>query len=311
MWFKNLALLRFTDPFELSPEQLEACLAQRPFRHCGSLEPASLGWCPPLGREASSLTHVTGGFVMLCLQKEEKILPAAVIAEVVGQRVAEIEETQGRTVRRKERDAIRDEVLQDLLPRAFSFSRKTYGYIDPRGGWLVVDSPSARKTDEFVSLLRQVVGSLPVIPLATRDRPAAVLTSWLRESGLPPGITLESECELRSPDEDGGVVRCRRHDLGAPEIQNHLAAGKEVVKLALSWNDRLSLILDEELSIKRLRFLDLVQEEAAEVETDDWAARFDADFAVMSLQLAEFLPRLLDLFGGAAESPQSTPRGTR
>lgn len=298
MWFKNLAVLRFTEPFTLNATELEQRLEQRPFRHCGSLEPVSAGWAPPLGKEGLPLVHDTGGYVMVCLQKEEKILPSSVINEVVAERVAEIEENQGRPVRRKERDGIRDEVLQDLLPRAFSHSRRTYGYIDPKGGWLIVDSASAKKTDEFVSVLRQVVGSLPVVPLAVKERPGVVLTQWLTESGPPQGVTLESECELRSPEEDGGIVRCRRHDLGAPEIQNHLEAGKEVIKLAFTWNDRLSLVLDEALSIKRLRFLDVVQEEAADVETDDAAERFDVDFSIMSLELSSFLPALADMFGG-------------
>ena len=298
MWFKNLALLRFTEPFGLGTTELEERLAQRRFRPAGSLEPVSAGWSAPLGKDGVPLVHATSGFLMVCLQKEEKILPASVVNEIVSEKLAELEDARGRPVRRKERDAIRDEVLQDLLPRAFSHTRRTYGYIDPKGGWLVVDSASPKKTEEFASLLRQVLGSLPVIPLATRERPGAVMTGWLANGGPPSDLAFESECELRSPEEDGGIVRCRRHDLGVPEIQNHLEAGKEVIRLALTWNDRLSFVLDESLAVKRLRFLDLVQDEAAAVETDDPAQRFDADFAVMSLELAAFLPRLVELFGG-------------
>jgi recombination associated protein RdgC len=288
MWFKNLSVLRFTEAFDLTAEDLEQRLAQRRFRPCGSLEPVSAGWTAPLGKESFPLVHATNGYLMVCLQKEEKILPASVINEVLAERVEEIEQAQGRPVRRKERDGLRDEVLQDLLPRAFSHSRRTYGYIDPKGGWLIVDSASAKKTDEFVSVLRQVVGSLPVVPLAVKERPGAILTQWLTEEGPPAGVTLESECELRSPEEDGGIIRVRRHDLAA----------EEAVKVAFTWNDRLSLVLDEAPSIKRLRFLDVVQEEAADVETEDSTERFDVDFSIMSLELSAFLPALLEMFGG-------------
>ncbi len=298
MWFKNLSLLRFTEPFDLDPVEFEQKLDPRRFRPCGSLEPISYGWCAPLGKDTFPLVHVTNGFAMVCVQKEEKIVPASVVNEILSERVAEIEDQQGRPVRRKEREALRDEVMQDLLPRAFSHSRRTYAYIDPKGGWLVADSASAKKTEEIASLLRQSLGSLPVVPPATRERPGAIMTRWVMDSDLPPDITLESECELRSPEQDGGIVRCRRHDLSAPEIQNHIEAGKEVIKLAVTWNDRLSFVIDEALGIKKLRFLDLVQEEAAHVETSDPVERFDADFAVMSLELAAFLPRLIELFGG-------------
>lgn len=298
MWFKNLTLLRLTEALGLNGSELEGRLEGQRFRHCGSLEAASSGWYPPLGKEHFPLVHQTGGFIMLCLQKEEKILPAAAVNEVLAARVDGIEEQQARPVRRKEREALREEVLHDMLPRAFSQSRRTYGYIDPRGGWLIVDSASARKAEDFVALLRQSLGSFPVAPLTTRERPAAIMTQWLAGGTVPGSLELESECELISPEEDGGIVRCRRQDLAVPEILNHIQAGKEVIKLAITWNDRLSLLLDENLAVKRLRFLDVIQEAAADIETDDPAARFDIDFSIMSLELNAFIPELIEWFGG-------------
>lgn len=299
MWFKNLALLRFTEPFTLTAEELEQRLQTGRFRPCGSLEPVSYGWCSPVGRaDDAPLVYAANGYLMICGLKEEKILPASVINEMLAERVAEQEERKGTPLRKKERDAIRDEVLHDLLPRAFSHTRRTYAYIDPKGGWLVVDSASAKKTEELASWLRRCVETLPVALPASNERPAAVLTRWLADGQAPSDIVVENECELRSTEEDGGIVRCRRHDLSAPEIQNHLEAGKEVSKMALTWNDRLGFVIDDALGIKRLRFLDVIQEQAAEVDTADEVERFDVDFSIMSLELSAFLPRLFELFGG-------------
>jgi len=299
MWFKNLSLLRLTEAFTLSAEELEEKLQAGRFQPCGSLQPMSYGWVPPTGKDGDApLVHAAGGCYMLCAQREEKILPASVVNEVLAEKVAEIEEKKGTTVRKKERDALRDEVIHDLLPRAFSFSRRQYAYIDTNTGWLVVDSASTKKAEELASWLRRCVDSLPVTPPAVSERPAAVMTRWLAEGAAPSDIVLENECELKATDEEGASVRCKKHDLSAPEIQNHLEAGKEAVKIAVSWNDRLSFVLDDALGIKRLRFLDLVQEQAADVEAADAAERFDADFAIMSGELASFLPRLLELFGG-------------
>ena len=124
------------------------------------------------------------------------------------------------------------------------------------------------------------------------------MTQWLLTNQAPNDITIEDECELRSPEEAGGIIRCKRHDLALPEIKNHLDTGKEVIKLALNWEDRISFILDENLAVKRLRFLELIQDQATEIETEDDAGQFDVDFSIMSAELANFLPRLLDLFGG-------------
>jgi len=44
-----------------------------------------------------------------------------------------------------------------------------------------------------------------------------------------------------------------------------------------------------------------VMDEAADTHADDQAARFDADFTLMSLELSRFIPALLEAFGGLAE----------
>jgi recombination associated protein RdgC len=282
----------------LTPEELEWRLEDRRFRPCGRAEPVSVGWFPPTGREDSPLTQVIGPFVLVCVQKEEKILPSSVVNETLAERAAEIEARDGRKVGKREKTELRDTIIHELLPRAFSHSRRTYAYVDRQGGWLVVDSASGKKTDELTSLLRTSVGELPIVFPATVEKPAVVMTRWLANDAAPSDIVIDHECELRAAEEDGGIVRCRRQDLTVPEVQNHLAVGKEASKLALSWADRLSFTLDDRLNVRRLRFLDIVQEKASDIGATDAMARFDADFSIMTLELAEFLPRLLELFGG-------------
>jgi recombination associated protein RdgC len=299
MWFKNLHLFRLAAPFEHSAEELEEQLARARFRPCGSLELATLGWVPPLGRRGSQLVHATAGHLMICACREEKVLPASVVREVVEEKVAEIEDQQMRAVRRKEREGIRDEVLQDLLPRAFTRSSLTCAWIAPQQGWLVVDAANRKRAEDLASLLRKSLGSLEAVaPKVARD-PIATMTAWLVQGRCAPGFELEDECELRDPAGEGGIVRCRRQDLAADEIRGHLAAGKQAVKLALAWNERLSFVLGEDLGVRRLRFEDLVREQA-DSGAEDEAARFDADFAVMALELAAFLPALMEAFGGLA-----------
>jgi recombination associated protein RdgC len=298
MWFKNLVLLRITSPFTLSAEALEAQLKNRRFQPCGALEASSEGWYPPLGHPDAPLVHQTQGFLMICLRKEDKILPASVVNERLAEKVDDIEAREARKLRKKEREGLREEILHDMVTKAFSQSRRTFAYIDPKGGWLYVDAGSPRKADDLVAVLRQTLEGFPVKPIATQERPASVMTRWLAGGALPEGVTLETECELKSPEEDGGIVRARRHDLEVPEILHHLEAGKEAIKLAFSWNDRLSLVLDEALTIRRLKFLDTIQEAAADVASEDAATRFDVDFALMSLELDAFLPVLLQWFGG-------------
>ena len=296
MWFKNLAIYRFTEPFNLSSEILEQKLRQQPFRPCGSQDEFSFGWTSPMGKTIDTLVHANNGFMMVCGKKEEKVIPAPVINEMLQERINEIEEREARKLPGKERTRIKDELIFELLPRAFAFSRKTYAYIDSQGGWLVVDAASPKKAEDLLSQLRKCIGSLPVVPIGASLKPATAMTEWLLQHNEPNDIVIEDECELRSPEEEGGIIRCKRHDLALPEIKNHLDNGKQVIKLAISWADRLSFVLDESLSVKRLKFLDLIQEQAANTEADNEAEQFDADFSIMSAELSQFFPRLIELF---------------
>ena len=298
MWFKNLSIFRLTEAFTLSPGELEQKLEALAFHPCGPHQEFTFGWTSPLGKSNQQLVHSTNGFMMLCLKKEERLLPASVVNEISQEKILEKEQQQARKLSKKERTEIKDEILFDLLPKAFTFSRKIYAYIDPKGGWLIVDAASAKNAEDLLSMLRKSLTSLPAVPLNTIDNPATIMTEWLLNSKAPDDILIEDECELRSPEEQGGIVRCKRHDLALPEIKNHLDTGKEVIKLAVSWADRISFIVDENLSIKRLRFLDLIQDQVTDIEVNDEAAQFDVDFSIMSAELANFIPRLLELFGG-------------
>ncbi len=299
MWFKNLALYRFTEPFTLTSAELEEKLSDKPFRPCGSQDEFSLGWTSPAGNTTEQLVHDSNGFMMVCLKKEEKVIPAAVINEMLQEKIGDIEEKEGRKLAKKERTTVKDELIFELLPRAFSFSKKTFAYIDPKGGWIIVDAASAKKAEDLLSFLRKGIGSLPVVPINSNVKPTVIMTEWLNDSKkVAKNFLVEDECELRAPEEDGGIIRCKRHNLSLPEITNHLDNGKQVIKLAIAWSERLSFVLDENLSIKRLKFLDLIQDQVADTDADDEITQFDVDFSIMSLEIANFLPHLLDAFGG-------------
>ena len=298
MWFTNLQIYRFTKPFTLTPDALAQNLASKAFRPCGKLDLFTYGWVSPLGRYSDELVHVANGNILLCARKEEKILPATVIRDAVNEKAQEIEEQQGRPVRRKEREGIKEEVLHDMLPQAFTRSQPTFVYISPKDNLLVVNSSSNKKTEELLSYLRTTLGSLPVVPPSLCQSPSTVMTRWLVENDVPADFIIEDECELREPGDEGSIVRCKHQDLVAEEIHAHLEAGKLATKLSVTWQDALSCILNEDLSIKRLRFSQEVLDQGNDIDPDDVIARLDNDFSVMTLELARFIPRLFEVLGG-------------
>ncbi|RRJ84187.1 recombination-associated protein RdgC [Aestuariirhabdus litorea] len=296
MWFKNLIIYRFTKPFTESAESLEAQLSEGRFRPCGKQELSSYGWVEPLGKQSDQLVHSTNGFLMLCARKEDRLLPASVVRERVAEKVQEIEAAEHRKVYKKERDSFKEEITFDLLPRAFTRNATTFAFIAPQQGLLLVDASSFKRAEELVSYLRGSLGSLPVVPPALKQAPASIMTQWLEQT--PVNFELGDEAELSEPGDEGGVIRCKRHDLTAEEIKIHLEAGKQVNKLSLSWSDQLNFLLSDDFSLKRLRFGDEIQEQASDQGGDDAASRFDADFALMSRCLCDLVEALIEVLGG-------------
>jgi recombination associated protein RdgC len=306
MWFKNLCVYRLAEPFAWSAEGLADKLAEFGFQPVARTETVSRGWVPPLGRGAESLVHSSGGRIMICLQEEQRLLPPTVVRETLDERVAEREESEARKLGRREKARMKDEITLELLPRAFTRSRRSYAYIDTREGFVVVDSGTWRAAEELTELLRESLGSLPLRPLQTVSNPQRVMTEWLGQDDTPGDIELGDEAVLEDPDNEGAEVRVKRQDLQSAEIQGHIRAGKHVRRLAVTWNERMQCVIDTDLSVKRLKFLDSVQDEAGDREAETDAERFDADFTIMTLELGRFLPRLLAWFDGESGTEGST-----
>jgi len=302
MWFKNLHIFRFLQPFTLSADALHDELAKAVFQPCGKMDMSSMGWASPLGRDSESLVESINHCLVFAARKEDKILPASVVREFVNEKVEEIETQQMRKVRKREKDEIREEVLLDLVPRAFTRSIYLYAYIDVTNGWLMVDTPSQKKAEEFTSFLRSTLGSLSVISPQVKKNPSQEMTQWLvKQDECPPSFELADACVLTDMTQEGAIVNCKRQDLLAEEIQGHLEAGKVVTRLALEWNDRLSLILDHELVIRRLQMLDLIQVQLDEAQIETPAQRFEVDLAIMTNELAFLIKNIFEVFGGENE----------
>ncbi|MEY4589707.1 MAG: hypothetical protein RL497_1783 [Pseudomonadota bacterium] len=298
MWFKNLRIYPLTSPFTLTPTALGQALEAQAFKPCGNLDPMRYGFVPPLGRHGVELVHVTDGNLMVCAKKQEKIVPGGVIKDALEEKINEIK-TQGRSVGRKERQELKDEILFSLLPRAFSRTRLDFAYFDLKKQWLVVNSASAKRAEELISALRLALGTLPCTPLKSEINPVVQMSQWLQQGYADAPLVFGDESELNAP-KDGRAVRVKKQDLSADEIRNHLSVGLRVQKMALHWKEAISFVLDEQLAIKRVKFNDVLSEQASDRKAESAAEEFDASFAIMALAVRDFTAELLQVLGGEA-----------
>jgi recombination associated protein RdgC len=299
MWFRNLQIFRLADEWSFSSADLTERLARRAFRSCGATEMQSLGWLPPRG-ETDELVVAVDRQQLICLGVEQKLLPGAVIRQYSEERLSTLEASQGFRPGRKQAAEMRDQVTLELLPRAFVKRRLTYLWIDPVGRWLVIDAASQAKGDEAIEHLKDSLDALPLHLVRTQLSPGAAMTDWLAAGEAPAGFSIDRDCELRAGGEERATVRYARHSLDEEEVRRHIASGKAATRLALTWKDRVSFILTEQMQVKRVAFLDILKEEAGRrVEGGD--DLFEANFALMSGELTRLIGDLVEALGGEAE----------
>lgn len=299
MWFRNLRIFRLPPGWGMDSKQFNDLLAKQPLARCGSLDMQSRGWVYPSAE--GGFVHEVNRQWLLALGVEQKLLPTTVIRQVTQERVEQIEAEQNRKVGRKEIRDLRDRVAQELLPRAFTRRRTTWAWVDPVNGWLAVDAGSDAKADEFIEVLLRTLGDVRLRPLQTQLSPSSAMTEWLASGEPPAGFTIDDDLELRASASGQSAIRYVRHALEGQEIRQHIANGKIVTKLGVTWSDRVSFVLAEKMQIKRLAFLDVLKDEA-EQSAQEASEQFDVDFALMAGELHKMLGDLLVALGGEAKS---------
>ena len=305
MWFKNLQVYRLPAGWDIGIERLEQQLAKKRFHPCGSQDMESRGWVPALtgGGGEAPLVHAVGGQWLIALGSEHRLLPSSVVKQEADERAEEIAEQQGYKLGRKQLKELREQITQELLPRAFTRRRRMYAWIDPVNGWLVIDAASPTRAEDMLEMLRQTLDSFPLALLRTERSPTSAMADWLAGGEAPAGFTIDQDCELRAVTEDKAAVRYVRHPLEGDEVRGHLEAGKLPTRLALTFDDRVSFVLTEKLEIKRVDFLDVVRDQL-DGEREDAEALFNAEFALMTGELALLLPAVVEALGGELGTAQ-------
>ncbi|MDP5239336.1 recombination-associated protein RdgC [Uliginosibacterium sp. 31-16] len=299
MWFRNIQLYRLPEQWDMSAERLSEQLERLLFQTCGTQDMSSQGWAPVM---QDSLVHGVGGQWMIALGVEQRLLPSSVVKQVCDDRAEEIEAQQGFKPGRKQMKELKEAVTMELMPRAFTRRRRVYAWIDPKDGWLAIDASSRSSAEPVVEALHKALDELPLKLLNTENSPGAAMTDWLAGGEAPGAFTIDQDCELRTVTDEASAVRYVRHSLEGEEIREHIAAGKQVSKLALTFDDRVSFILTDKFEIKRLQPLDVLTDKGGEGDVKTREEQFDADFALMTGELRKLIPALLDALGGEVKT---------
>lgn len=298
MFFKNIIYYRMVEPFELDLSALNTSLKAFSYKPCPRSENASFGWVSPYSLDNDLFVHSLQNYFLIMFCREEKIIPAAVIKEELTKKILQLEEAEGRTIYRKEKISLKEEIIIQLRQQAFSRKRLIHAYIDKKQKLLIVDTSSKKKAEEVCAYLRKTLNSLKIVLPATKLQTETAMTGWLRDKIPLPSFNIANNCEMLDPKQKMSSIKCKEQDLNSTEIINHLHSGKQISKIALSWQNKISFELHDDLSIKKIKFVNLIKDDAQGSKTPTPHEQLDIDFAIMTGEFSIFLEDLWSLFDG-------------
>lgn len=279
MFFANLTLFRF--PTQLDLSDLETHLAECVLKPVGPLELSSRGFAPPFGHHGSAFSHSMLESTWVTVAGEDKLLPGAVVNDLLQKKLAALEEKEGRKPGGRTRKRLKEELITELLPRAFVRPTRTDAILDTKHGVIAVNTSSRKSAESVASEIRRALGSFPALPVNAEVAPRAILTGWIAGDPLPEGLSLGDACELRDPTDTGAVVKVTNMELQGAEITKHLESGKQATRLALVLDDHISFVIGEDLVVRKFKLLDGAVDQLESTDRDDVAAELDARFILM------------------------------
>lgn len=297
---RNICLYRLPAGSLPAIETVAAALREHPFTPCGATEPQRVGWVPALHDDTSAFVHGANGLYLLRLREQKRLLPAGVVNEQLQAEITKREQAEARKIGRKEQQRIKDDLFFSLLPKAFTKTDDVLAIVAPEAGLILVGTSSLKRAEMLLNALRLALGSLPVQRPAFSAPIESWMTNWLNgHSDMPTQFELGGECEIK--DEEA-VVRCKGLELASDEVRQHLMAGREITKLALTFRDSLSFMLNMDARLTRLQLSERLKGELSSQHAEDQLSERDAEFTLLGLTLLQLLPPLLVSLGETRNS---------
>lgn len=296
MWFKQISFYLLDKEKLPELEVLSDKLAQSGFARCQGLDWFSEGFAAPVPFSPDPVFPADDTW-RVALKKEEKVLPAGVIRDILDEKIAEIQDNEARNVGRKEKQELKEQITDDLLPRAFTRSSRTEAVFDTRRGYLLVNNAASAKAENILTKLREALGGLEASLPNTKQSPSSLMTGWLLQGHCEGGFELDSDCELKGAGDAAPVVKISKQDLTDDEVVQHVKNGKTVTRLGLVWREQIAFILTQDVTLKRIQYLDVLQEEA-ENSGGDAAGLAFASQILMAEAVGTMLEELIAYLGG-------------
>ena len=303
MWFNNALIFQY----ELDqPVDLTVTLAEEVLKPCPPHARFIYGWLPALGDE---LVREVAGSSLICMGKEERILPRGVITRQLAERVQNLEMQQGRTIKRAEKAQMAEELEFELLPKSFCLQKRLPALLDHVSQRLIINTASNNQASQLTSLLRKSVPGIRIEPIQLNENLGIRFAEWISNpSSLPASFQLASDCVLYSPDDEKKRFNCKGYELPADEILSLLSQGLVAAEISIIWNERIQLTLTHDLTFKRLRCMDYLVDEFNDVcQLEEEYQQQDAALTLLTGELRALTNDLLKVLADTKVEGKPAP----
>ena len=302
MWFNNALIFQY----DLNEDcDLNGFLQEEILKPCPPHARFIYGWLPAF---AGEMVHEVAGSAMICMGKEERILPRGVIKKMLQERIQVIEQQQSRTVKRAEKNQIAEDLEFELLPKSFCIQKRASALLDTVNKRLIINSSSANQAAQLTAFLRKTVAGISIEPLAPGENLALRFAEWINvPETLPQDFQLASDCILFSLQDEKKRVHCKGYELPAEEILTLLAQGMATAEVSLIWKERIQFTLTHEFVLKRLKSLDYLVDDFNDIKgLEEEFQRQDAALTLLSGELRELVNALLTACTDNTPAPAQT-----
>lgn len=307
--FSNILAYRLTNAFELHKDldAVNQALASKKARLPGKMELNAVGFTEPVGEEGAFIERIAPMAYVFAYNLAERMIPGKIVRQQVAARVKQIEKEQERKVYAREKQQIKDEVLNKMLPRAFIDQKITYGMI--LGPYILIDSSSAKRGEDILSTLRTCVGSLGVRPVAVKTTPIDAFTRWFTSGEIDGPFYMTGDFKANNRSDESDFVNGKGtspQDEGLSDLV--LEHDRRVTVLGLGWGtstgESATFTVNEMIGIKGIKWPESLSEQAADQvgEEDDEDARrvtlLRTTMILLGAELKTLLEDLLQALGG-------------
>ncbi|MCX8584333.1 MULTISPECIES: recombination-associated protein RdgC [unclassified Gilliamella] len=287
LWFKNAIIYQLNNDNLLDKQTIENALKSALFSPCGNLDTTKMGWVSPYDdNNLDDFIIDMQGHLLLKIKKETKILPAPVIKQALNEKIDKQEKALSRKLSKNEKATLKDEVMIDLMPRAFSKYNYYWLWIDIENKRIIIDCSSFKLAEDILAILRKELGALALTPLSIEKPLEKIMTTWVREKLSFPPFILGDEAEIKDPLEGNGIISCKNQDITSDEMLVHLDSGKWVTKLKIIDERGINFIINPDLTLKRIKFDSVILDENEDIGSDEFDKRLEADFYIMANTLS-------------------------